>query len=212
MSNGRSKGGKGKKAGGLSVGAILIAVAAWALNHYDIIDLGGSESGAKSGSGTATASRDSGNADRSGDTTTPPRKATKTPPKTRGDDRNDNAGGNGPSQSYARGTERVEQAFSDGESDLIVTVAGTVIKTLPDDNEGSRHQKFIIRLAGSSRTVLISHNIDLADRVPLREGDSVIIKGEYEWTERGGVLHWTHHDPKGWHENGWIEHEGRQYG
>jgi hypothetical protein len=88
---------------------------------------------------------------------------------------------------------------------------GTVIRILPDDNDGSRHQRFIIRLA-SGRTLLIAHNIDLAPRIPtLRTGDGVAFNGEYEWNDQGGVIHWTHHDPQGRHAAGWLEHDGRRY-
>jgi len=104
----------------------------------------------------------------------------------------------------------LEKLFRDGTSDEMITIVGTVSKTLPDDNEGSRHQRFIVRVA-SGRTVLIAHNIDLVDRVPLREGDAITVRGEYEWTERGGTIHWTHHDPKQWREGGWIEHNGVRY-
>lgn len=51
-------------------------------------------------------------------------------------------------------------------------VTGTVQRLLSDDDEGSRHQRFILRLA-EGRTLLIAHNIDLAPRLPLRQGDSV---------------------------------------
>lgn len=89
--------------------------------------------------------------------------------------------------------------------------AGTVTRILSDDNDGSRHQRFILRL-GSGQTLLIAHNIDLAPRVSsLREGDRVSFYGEYEWNERGGVIHWTHHDPQGRHPAGWLEHNGRRY-
>jgi hypothetical protein len=82
---------------------------------------------------------------------------------------------------------------------------------LPDDNEGSRHQRFIVRLA-SGRTVLIAHNIDLAPRVEgLTAGDSVEFSGEFENNDKGGVVHWTHHDPDGRHVGGWIKHGGRVY-
>lgn len=104
----------------------------------------------------------------------------------------------------------VEQAADRRLSGVMLDAAGTVQRALADDNEGSRHQRFILALP-SGHTVLVAHNIDLAPRVPLDGGDPVSVHGQYEWNERGGVLHWTHHDPDGRHEGGWIEHRGRRY-
>ncbi len=104
----------------------------------------------------------------------------------------------------------VEEAARQHRSGVIVDATGRVRKTLPDDNEGSRHQRFILELA-SGHTVLVAHNIDLAPRVPLAKGDQVSIHGQFEWNDRGGVLHWTHQDPSGRHEGGWIKHQGKRY-
>lgn len=89
-------------------------------------------------------------------------------------------------------------------SDAIVVDQGTVHRILEDDLVGSRHQRFIIKIT-SDISVLIAHNIDMAKRVSVKKGDFVKFKGEYEWDKRGGIIHWTHDDPKGWHEDGWIE-------
>jgi hypothetical protein len=105
----------------------------------------------------------------------------------------------------------LRQAYDNRQSDLQVQGDGVVIKILPDDNKGSRHQRFLLRLSGG-QTLLIAHNIDLAPRIKhLSGGDKVAFYGEYEWNEKGGVLHWTHHDPNGRHIDGWLKHEGKTY-
>jgi hypothetical protein len=92
-----------------------------------------------------------------------------------------------------------------------VNGSGTVVSVLSDDNDGSRHQRFILEVS-AGRTVLIAHNIDLAPRVrSLSEGDIVSFFGQYESNDRGGVIHWTHKDPQGRHVDGWLEHDGQRY-
>jgi len=105
---------------------------------------------------------------------------------------------------------KIRQAKEDTNSQFWMTAEGTVIKNLKDDTKGSQHQKFLIRLAPDI-TLLVAHNIDLAPRAPVNEGNKVTIKGRYEWNNRGGVLHWTHHDPKGRKEGGWIYAGGQYY-
>lgn len=105
----------------------------------------------------------------------------------------------------------IANAFANQISNLQVSGQGVVIKLLPDDNNGSRHQKFIVELA-NGQTLLIAHNIDLAARVGgLSEGDSIMFNGQYEWNAKGGVLHWTHRDPNGSHPSGWLQHIGQTY-
>ena len=102
-------------------------------------------------------------------------------------------------------------AFSVHQSGALVTGAGQVSRILGDDSIGDRHQRFIVRLP-SGQTVLIAHNIDIAPRVEgLNVGDTVSFHGEFEWNDKGGVVHWTHHDPQGSHESGWLKHAGRTY-
>ena len=102
-------------------------------------------------------------------------------------------------------------AFNNRTNNLQVEGQGTVIKILPEDLAGTRHQKVIIRLS-SGQTLLIAHNIDLASRViSLTKGDKIFFYGQYEWNPKGGTIHWTHHDPAGRHTAGWIEHNGIRY-
>jgi hypothetical protein len=105
----------------------------------------------------------------------------------------------------------IADAFRNRQSDVWVTGSGIVLRVLDDDTRGSRHQRFILQLGGD-QTVLITHNTDLAPRIPrLMKGDTVRFRGEYVWNSRGGVVHWTHHDPGGHHKDGWLEHNGRVY-
>ncbi len=106
---------------------------------------------------------------------------------------------------------QLEEAIRDRRTAYQVYGGGKVVRVLSDDNDGSRHQRFIVELE-SGNTVLVAHNIDLAPRVSsLKLGDFVSFYGEYEWNQRGGVIHWTHDDPQGRHVTGWIEHNGKRY-
>lgn len=105
----------------------------------------------------------------------------------------------------------IARAFASGTSDIHVEGEGTVIRLLPDDVDGQRHQRFILRLA-SGQTLLVAHNIDIAPRIDgLEVGDSVRFNGEYVWNEKGGTIHWTHHDPQGRHVSGWLQHNGKMF-
>ncbi len=107
--------------------------------------------------------------------------------------------------------EKIQQAFARQQSDVQVESVGTVKAVLEDDNEGSRHQKFILKL-NNGQTVLVAHNIDLSPRIEnLQKGDTVEFYGEYEYSAQGGVIHWTHHDPNGRHVDGWLKHQGKIY-
>jgi hypothetical protein len=103
------------------------------------------------------------------------------------------------------------QAFKGKKSNIFVEGSGTVKKLLADDNKGSRHQKFLVTIS-DEQTLLFAHNIDLAPRLDaLAVGDVVTFRGEYVYNPKGGVMHWTHKDPQGEKQGGWIMHNGQKY-
>ncbi|QUM75260.1 DUF3465 domain-containing protein [Moritella sp. 24] len=105
----------------------------------------------------------------------------------------------------------LKHAYDARQSDIQVQGSGKVTRILADDNKGSRHQKFLLRL-NNRQTILVAHNIDLAPRInDLNVGDTVQFYGEYEWNSKGGVIHWTHKDPRNNHQHGWLKHRGRIY-
>lgn len=101
-------------------------------------------------------------------------------------------------------------SFSKSDTGRWIEVRGFVKRLLSDDNDGSRHQRFVLDI-GDGRTLLIAHNIDLVERVPLGLGDRVSLRGMYEWNDLGGLVHWTHHDPLGIEDGGWIRYRTRVY-
>ncbi len=99
----------------------------------------------------------------------------------------------------------VGRAFHDRHSHVWVEGAGTVIRLLRDDTKRPRHQRFVVAVERENLTVMIAHNIDLAPRVPFKKGDRIEFRGEYVWNAQGGVVHWTHRNPKGGkNSGGWI--------
>jgi hypothetical protein len=114
-------------------------------------------------------------------------------------------------ESAAANDDLIATAYASRASGVPVSGRGRVARVLGDDSLGDRHQRFILELE-SGQTILIAHNIDLAPRVDaLREGEFVEFSGEYEWNDKGGIVHWTHHDPGGQRTGGWLKVDGRTY-
>lgn len=105
----------------------------------------------------------------------------------------------------------LESAFKNKKGNIWLTGQGEVIKLLSDDNQGSRHQRILVKV-NLKQTILIAHNIDLAPRIDnLKVGDSIEFYGEYQWNEKGGIVHWTHSDPSNRKPGGWIKHNQQIY-
>ncbi len=115
------------------------------------------------------------------------------------------------SQPTVNAKSSIDTVYEKHASHVTVEGHGDVVKIFADDNLGSRHQRFLIKIA-SGKTLLFTHNIDLAPRVnDLKIGDTLDFKGEYIFNPKGGVIHWTHRDPSGEHVAGWIKHNGKTY-
>jgi len=106
---------------------------------------------------------------------------------------------------------QVNRTYGKLDTGTWIEASGSVRRLIPDDNDGARHQRFILDLR-NGQTVLMAHNIDLAERVPVGLGDRVRFRGMYEWNEQGGLVHWTHHDPLGIEDGGFIRYRSKTYG
>jgi hypothetical protein len=104
-------------------------------------------------------------------------------------------------------------AYQAGRSHVEVVADGTVTRLL-GTHAGieSPHEGFLFRLgSGCSLIVRVESNVDFTGSFPLDRGEHVVVKGEYEYYPRGGVIHWTHRDPRGRHEGGYVQVDGKIY-
>ena len=100
--------------------------------------------------------------------------------------------------------------YSRDDSESWIEASGLVRRVLSDDNDQSRHQRFVLDLR-NGQTILVAHNIDLAQRVPIGMGSRIRFRGLYEWNDLGGLVHWTHHDPHGVEDGGFIKYRSETY-
>ncbi len=117
-----------------------------------------------------------------------------------------------PEKHMPEGQREILLALDEGKGLDFVEIKGAeVVRLLPDDNEGRRHQKWIFEIAGGHRITAI-YNTSFSEAVPLEIGDIVNVGGQYIFDKNGGVIHWLHVDPKKNRPDGYVELNGKRYG
>ncbi|HKU66294.1 MAG TPA: DUF3465 domain-containing protein [Candidatus Baltobacteraceae bacterium] len=77
-------------------------------------------------------------------------------------------------------------------------------------NTHAMHEAFDAQTAAGR--VEIVDNVRIAPRVPVQPGDRIEVRGEMVHDPgRLPVVHWTHHDPDGRHQDGFIRCRGQVY-
>ena len=104
----------------------------------------------------------------------------------------------------------MRSAYVKADTGCWIEDGGLVLRLLPDDDDELQHQRFVLRLS-NGQTLLIAHNIAIAERIPLSLGDRVHFRGLYEWNDLGGLVHWTHRDPMGVDDSGWVRYRRKVY-
>jgi Protein of unknown function (DUF3465) len=109
----------------------------------------------------------------------------------------------------------VYDAWREQRSYVEVTAQGSAARIFGiRKGPSGAHEGFLLHLrgaAGHGLTVKVEDNIDITGPVPLQAGDDVELRGEYIYDPRGGIIHYTHHDPRGAHPPGYIRVRGRTY-
>ncbi|MDQ2865520.1 MAG: DUF3465 domain-containing protein [Candidatus Eremiobacteraeota bacterium] len=112
-----------------------------------------------------------------------------------------------------RGNDAVCAAYRSQSSRIEVVASGKITRVLGvRSGRSGDHEGYLVRLdSACNLTVRIETNVTLTGAVPLHADESVAVKGEYEYYSRGGVIHWTHRDPRGNHEGGYVRASGVTY-
>jgi hypothetical protein len=109
----------------------------------------------------------------------------------------------------------VYDAWRQQRSRLEVTASGSVARVLGVSRGPSGdHEGFLLHLRGAGGhglTVRVEDNVDITGPIPLAPGDDVEVRGEYIYDALGGLIHYTHNDPRGRHPGGYVRAEGRTY-
>lgn len=104
----------------------------------------------------------------------------------------------------------IVQAFQARQSNVLVEAEAKVVWVYQDLEDKSKYQNFTVRLTNGHR-VRVRHSLDEARRAPVQKNDTIRLRGEYDWASDGGLIHWTHDDPAGRREGGWIEVDGKRF-
>jgi hypothetical protein len=109
----------------------------------------------------------------------------------------------------------VYDAWAAHRSKIEVTAGGSVARMLGTRvGPSGAHEGFLLHLRGSAGrglTVRVEDNVDLTGPIPLAAGDEVEVRGEYIYDPRGGLIHYTHLDPRGRHAAGYVRVNGKVY-
>jgi hypothetical protein len=109
-----------------------------------------------------------------------------------------------------RGVAAIEQAHLRRQNKIMVEVSGRVVRFLADGKGSNPQQRFVINLSNDHQLQVL-HSLRHSERVPISISDEVTVRGEYRWTEPGGVILWTYWDHGARKRHGWIEHQGTRY-
>jgi hypothetical protein len=103
-------------------------------------------------------------------------------------------------------------ALRQQRSGVEVIADGTVAYVPTYAAPSGEHEGFFIRLrSGCAATLRVETNTAFTGPIPLRVGERVIVKGEFDYDADGGVIHWTHRAFGSHHASGYVEAGGRFY-
>lgn len=109
----------------------------------------------------------------------------------------------------------VYDAWQNGRSRLEVTATGKITRLFGiRAGPSGLHEGFLVRLSGAAGhglTVRVEDNVDITGLIPLSAGENVEVRGEYIYDESGGLIHFTHHDPRGRHAGGYVRVRDKVY-
>ncbi|MDE2483427.1 MAG: DUF3465 domain-containing protein [bacterium] len=94
-----------------------------------------------------------------------------------------------------------------------VIATGHVIDVLGERaGRSGEHEGYLVKLDGNcDLLVKVETNTTITGPIALRPKERVVVKGVYIYNPLGGLIHWTHHDPRGRHVGGYVTAGGTSY-
>jgi hypothetical protein len=109
----------------------------------------------------------------------------------------------------------VYDAWRAQRSRVEVTASGTIARVLGTrSGRYAPHDGFLLHLRGPEGrglTIRVEDNVTMTGQIALVAGADAIVRGEYVYDPRGGIVHWTHRDPRGHHAAGYVQTGGKLY-
>jgi hypothetical protein len=103
------------------------------------------------------------------------------------------------------------RAWQQRLSGVQLSLEGKISRVFSSMETEAGQQKFSLQLA-QGQVVTVIHDVRLGSAIEdLAEGEIIEVFGEYQWAPDGGVIHWTHRDPEGNRQAGWVRYKDRLY-
>ncbi|MGH7738480.1 MAG: DUF3465 domain-containing protein [Candidatus Tyrphobacter sp.] len=105
------------------------------------------------------------------------------------------------------------RAIASSANGTEVVADGTVTQILgTHPGRSGAHEGFVLHLgSGCDASLRVETNVDFTGPIPLRTGERVVVKGEYDSDPDGSVIHFTHREVRGRHPGGYVIAGGRYY-
>lgn len=94
--------------------------------------------------------------------------------------------------------------------DFVVTPPLKVVKKMIDATSDPKDEKWMLQTS-TGQIIVLDHDLNLCRPLNLQKNDTIIIAGEFIWTDKGAVIQNAHFDPLHKRSTGYIDAGGTRF-